>query len=47
MLVADAPAVFLGQRGAGWIPYKAVRYIAALLFTAMGVMLLSGIRLLE
>lgn len=42
MLVADVPAVLLADRAAGRIPFKAIRYIAAALFAAMGVAALAG-----
>ena len=43
MLIADVPAVFLGDKAAPRIPFKLVRGIAAALFVALGVgALLSG-----
>lgn len=43
MLVADVPAVFVGNRFAAKIPMKLVRSIAAGIFAVMGVLTLSGI----
>ncbi len=37
MLLANAPVVWLGNAGAGRIPYRAVRILAALLFAGMGI----------
>ena len=37
MLVANVPVVWLGNAGAGRIPYRAVRFAAALLFAGMGL----------
>ena len=37
MLIADVPAVLIGHAGAGRIPYRLVRYIAAGLFAALAV----------
>lgn len=42
MLVADVPAVFLADRAAARIPFKAIRYVAAALFAAMGIAALAG-----
>ena len=42
MLLADVPAVFLADRASGRIPFKAIRYVAAALFAAMGVAALAG-----
>jgi len=43
MLVADVPAVFVGNRFAAKIPMKLVHSIAAAIFTLMGVLTLLGI----
>lgn len=43
MLIADVPAVFLGDRFAARIPMKLVHGIAAALFAAMGAATLLGI----
>jgi Ca2+/H+ antiporter, TMEM165/GDT1 family len=43
MLIADVPAVFLGERFAQRIPMRLVHGIAALLFAAMGVATLMGL----
>jgi putative Ca2+/H+ antiporter (TMEM165/GDT1 family) len=43
MLIADVPAVLLGVRAAVKIPLKAIRYIAASLFAAMGIAVLAGV----
>ena len=42
MLIADVPAVFLGDRLAGRIPMKLVHGIAAAIFAALGVATLLG-----
>jgi putative Ca2+/H+ antiporter (TMEM165/GDT1 family) len=42
MMLADVPAVFLAQVASPKIPFKAIRYIAAALFAALGVAALAG-----
>lgn len=42
MLIADVPAVFLGERLAGRIPMRLVHGIAAAIFAALGVATLLG-----
>ena len=42
MLLADVPAVFLGERILRNVPLKFVRGVAAAIFTALGVLALSG-----
>ena len=42
MLIANVPAVYLGDRLAGRIPMKLVHRLAALLFAVMGVLTLLG-----
>jgi putative Ca2+/H+ antiporter (TMEM165/GDT1 family) len=42
MLIADVPAVFMGERLAGRIPMKLVHSIAAAIFALLGVMTLLG-----
>ena len=42
MLIADVPAVLVGEKASARIPFKAIRYVAALLFAAMGIMALAG-----
>jgi putative Ca2+/H+ antiporter (TMEM165/GDT1 family) len=42
MLIADVPAVFLGQRFANRIPMKLVHGIAAALFAVLGIATLAG-----
>jgi putative Ca2+/H+ antiporter (TMEM165/GDT1 family) len=42
MLIADVPAVFIGDRFAQRIPIKLVHTIAAMLFALLGVATLSG-----
>jgi putative Ca2+/H+ antiporter (TMEM165/GDT1 family) len=42
MLVADVPAVFIGNKFAAKIPMKLVHGIAAAIFAAMGVLTLIG-----
>ncbi len=42
MLLADVPAVFLGERLAGRIPLKFVHAIAAVIFAALGIATLLG-----
>lgn len=43
MLIADVPAVFVGDRFAARIPMKLVRTIAATLFAVLGVLTLLGV----
>jgi putative Ca2+/H+ antiporter (TMEM165/GDT1 family) len=43
MLIADVPAVFLGQMASAKIPFKAVRIAAALMFAALGIVTLLGV----
>ena len=43
MLIADVPAVFLGERFSRRIPLRLVHGIAALMFAAMGVATLAGL----
>lgn len=43
MLLADAPAVLLGGKASLIIPVKAIRYVAAVLFAAMGIAVLAGV----
>ena len=43
MLIADVPAVFLGQRFANRIPMKLVHGIAASLFAVLGLATLAGL----
>lgn len=43
MLIADVPAVFVGNAMAERVPLKLVRMVAALLFAALGVAALLGL----
>ena len=43
MLIADVPAVFMGERLAGRIPMKLVHSIAAAIFALLGVVTLLGV----
>lgn len=43
MLIADVPAVFLGKLAAPNFPFGVVRWIAALIFAALGVAVLLGV----
>jgi putative Ca2+/H+ antiporter (TMEM165/GDT1 family) len=43
MLIADVPAVFVGDRLAGRIPMRLVHTIAALIFAVLGVATLTGL----
>lgn len=43
MMIANVPAVFLGDKMAGRIPVRLVHGIAALIFAALGVAVLSGV----
>lgn len=43
MLLADAPVVLLGGKASFIIPVKAIRYVAAALFAAMGMAVLAGV----
>jgi len=42
MLLADAPVVLAGGKASLRIPFKAVRYVSAALFTAIGAAVLAG-----
>ena len=42
MLVADVPAVIFAEKASVKIPVKAIRYLAAALFAAMGIGVLAG-----
>jgi putative Ca2+/H+ antiporter (TMEM165/GDT1 family) len=42
MMLANVPAVYLGERAAGKVPVKLVHGIAALIFAALGVATLLG-----
>ncbi len=44
MLIADVPAVFLGQMASVKIPFKVVRAVAALMFAALGIATLLGLQ---
>jgi len=44
MLVADVPAVIFADKASVKIPVKAIRYVAAALFAAMGIGALAGFR---
>lgn len=43
MLIADAPAVLLGGKASSIIPVRAIRYVAAILFAAMGIAVIAGV----
>nr|WP_295082677.1 TMEM165/GDT1 family protein [uncultured Roseateles sp.] len=43
MMIANVPAVFLGDRMAGKIPVRLVHGVAALIFAALGVATLAGV----
>jgi len=43
MLIADVPAVLLGDRAAPKIPFKLVRSIAAAVFCLIGILVLLGV----
>ena len=43
MLIADVPAVFVGDRLANRIPMRLVHTVAALIFAALGVATLTGL----
>ena len=42
MLIADVPAVFIGERFANRIPMRAVHIVAAAIFALMGAATLLG-----
>jgi Ca2+/H+ antiporter, TMEM165/GDT1 family len=42
MLIADVPAVLLGDKAAAKLPLRAIRYVAAGLFATLGVAVLAG-----
>lgn len=43
MLIADVPAVILGEKAALRLPLKLIRIIAATIFAILGVLILAGI----
>ncbi|MES2785519.1 MAG: TMEM165/GDT1 family protein [Pseudomonadota bacterium] len=43
MMIANVPAVFLGQRAATWLPLKIVRGVAAAIFAAVGIATIAGV----
>lgn len=43
MLIANAPAVYLGERAAHRMPVRLVHGIAAVIFAALGVAVLAGV----
>jgi Ca2+/H+ antiporter, TMEM165/GDT1 family len=45
MMLANIPAVILGDRLAGKLPVKAIRMAAAMVFGLLGVLTLGGVRL--
>ena len=42
MMLANIPAVLLGDRLAGWTPTRLMHAIAALIFTVLGILVLLG-----
>lgn len=42
MMIADAPAVFLGKIASPQFPFRVVRYLSAAIFAALGVAVLLG-----
>lgn len=45
MMIANAPAVWLGERAARVLPLRAVRIVAALIFLALGIWALADVLL--
>jgi putative Ca2+/H+ antiporter (TMEM165/GDT1 family) len=45
MMIADVPVVFIGDRAANRINLKYVRYAAAAIFAALGILVLTGVKL--
>jgi putative Ca2+/H+ antiporter (TMEM165/GDT1 family) len=43
MMLANIPAVLIGNRIAGKLPMKAIRISAAVVFAALGVLGLAGV----
>jgi putative Ca2+/H+ antiporter (TMEM165/GDT1 family) len=43
MMLANIPAVLIGDRIADRLPVKAIRITAAVVFTALGVLTLAGV----
>jgi putative Ca2+/H+ antiporter (TMEM165/GDT1 family) len=43
MMIANVPVVFLGSAASHRIPFRAVRFVAALLFAVLGVAALLGV----
>lgn len=45
MMLANIPVVILGDKLSGRLPVKAIRHTAALVFAALGIITLTGLRL--
>ena len=45
MMLANIPAAVIGDKLAGNLPVKAIRLAAAIVFAALGILTLSGVRL--
>ena len=43
MLIADIPAVILGEKAAPKLPLKLIRIVAATIFAVLGVLVLMGV----
>ncbi len=43
MLIANVPAVLLGERVTRWLPIRWVHRVAALVFAVLGVLVLAGV----
>ena len=44
MMLANIPAVLIGQRFAGRLPVRVIRIAAALVFAALAVLTVTGVR---
>jgi putative Ca2+/H+ antiporter (TMEM165/GDT1 family) len=42
MMIANVPAVLLGDRVMDWLPVKLVHRIAAAVFAVLGIVVLAG-----
>jgi putative Ca2+/H+ antiporter (TMEM165/GDT1 family) len=42
MMLANVPAVLFGERAVRWVPIAWVHHVAALVFAALGVLVLAG-----
>jgi putative Ca2+/H+ antiporter (TMEM165/GDT1 family) len=43
MMLANIPVVVIGDRIAGRLPVRAIRIVAALVFTGLGILTIAGL----